>query len=83
MCGFTGLINFSSDNNASLSVLKEMNASITHRGPDEEEYYINKNIGLGFRRLSIIDLKQGKQPMSDVTQKFGLFLMVRYTILKN
>lgn len=72
MCGFTGLINFSSDNNASLSVLKEMNASITHRGPDEEEYYINKNIGLGFRRLSIIDLKQGKQPMSDVTQKIWI-----------
>ncbi|MCL4279666.1 MAG: hypothetical protein KJZ60_08300 [Ignavibacteriaceae bacterium] len=42
-----------------------MTDSITHRGPDDEGYHISDSIGLGFRRLSIIDLSGGHQPMSD------------------
>jgi asparagine synthase (glutamine-hydrolysing) len=38
---------------------------ISHRGPDDEGFYINQNVGLGFRRLSIIDLKTGHQPLSN------------------
>jgi asparagine synthase (glutamine-hydrolysing) len=42
-----------------------MTRSITHRGPDDEGYFIDGSLGLGFRRLSIIDLSGGHQPMSD------------------
>lgn len=42
-----------------------MTGVLRHRGPDDEGYFIENNIGFGFRRLSIIDLSQGHQPMSD------------------
>jgi asparagine synthase (glutamine-hydrolysing) len=45
-----------------------MTASITHRGPDDEGYLISGPLGLGFRRLSIIDLSGGHQPMADAEQ---------------
>jgi asparagine synthase (glutamine-hydrolysing) len=45
-----------------------MAKSITHRGPDDEGYYFSGPLGLGFRRLSIIDLGGGHQPMSDVEE---------------
>ncbi len=62
MCGFVGYIDKKvKDQN----VIKKMNAMIVHRGPDDEGYYIDSDINMGFRRLSIIDLKKGKQPMSN------------------
>jgi len=45
-----------------------MARSIVHRGPDDEGYYVNGPIGLGFRRLSIIDIEGGHQPMSDAEE---------------
>ncbi len=45
-----------------------MARSIIHRGPDDEGYYVNDRIGLGFRRLSIIDIEGGHQPMSDAEE---------------
>ena len=44
---------------------KKMADAIVHRGPDDEGYYIKGQIGLGFRRLSIIDLSGGHQPLSN------------------
>ena len=49
-----------------------MTDSIAHRGPDDEGFYINNNIGLGFRRLSIIDLKGGHQPLSNREQSIWI-----------
>lgn len=60
MCGFVGFTNYIRDNG---KVLKEMSDSIAHRGPDSEGSYIDDNIAMGFRRLSIIDLADGNQPM--------------------
>ncbi len=60
MCGFTGFI---SKKNKKEKIIKEMNDTIIHRGPDEEGYYVDSDIALGFRRLSIIDLKGGDQPL--------------------
>lgn len=55
----------------SVEVVKKMTALLKHRGPDDEGYYIEKNIGLGHRRLSIIDLSpNGHQPMQDYTKRF-------------
>ncbi len=45
---------------------------MTHRGPDEEGFYLSKNIGLGSRRLSIIDLKTGKQPIHNEDQSIWI-----------
>lgn len=60
MCGFTGFI---SKKNKKEKIIKEMNDTIIHRGPDGEGYYVDSDIALGFRRLSIIDLKGGDQPL--------------------
>ena len=60
MCGFVGFIDKKvKDEN----VIKEMSKMIIHRGPDDENYYCDEDINLAFRRLSIIDLKNGRQPM--------------------
>ncbi|MFN0279636.1 MAG: asparagine synthase (glutamine-hydrolyzing) [Pyrinomonadaceae bacterium] len=62
MCGITGFVN--ADGSAVVSdVLTRMNAAIIHRGPDEDGYYVNENVGLAMRRLSIIDLASGRQPI--------------------
>ena len=63
MCGICGIINF--DNKPVIhDELKLMMLKMKHRGPDDEGTYIDKNIGLGFVRLSILDLSPaGHQPM--------------------
>ena len=60
MCGIVGYVNNGKRNE---KVLKDMMDKIIHRGPDEEGSYIDDDIALGFRRLSIIDLKGGSQPI--------------------
>ena len=57
ICGFTGKLENRED------VLKKMTAVITHRGPDSEGFYIDGSVNMGFRRLSIIDLDSGHQPI--------------------
>ena len=65
MCGICGQFYYIENHPVSIQKLKRMTDSITHRGPDDEGYHISDSIGLGFRRLSIIDLSGGHQPMSD------------------
>ena len=60
MCGFTGFTNRIGDDG---TVLEKMMNRIVHRGPDSDGKYIDSDIALGFRRLSIIDLAEGDQPM--------------------
>ena len=85
MCGITGFINFSADiKGASTSsvdieattqdktLLTKMNQAQFHRGPDEGGEYITSHVGLGHRRLSIIDLSSGQQPMASVTGDYVL-----------
>ena len=60
MCGFCGYIN---KKEKKKEIIKKMTDAIKHRGPDDENYYIDDDIAMGFRRLSIIDLKNGRQPM--------------------
>ena len=62
MCGITGFVN-AKGNPVESSVLERMSRAITHRGPDDDGFYINQNVGLAMRRLSIIDLAGGKQPI--------------------
>lgn len=65
MCGICGKYEFESDKPVSKSLLEEMTGTMKHRGPDDEGFYVNGPIGLGHRRLSIIDLKTGHQPISN------------------
>lgn len=60
MCGIVGFIDKSKDKK---KIIKDMADLIIHRGPDSDGYYIDDNIALGFRRLSIIDLGTGSQPI--------------------
>lgn len=63
MCGFVAILNLSGGNVAE-HVVQRMSRSIGHRGPDQTGTYLKDSIGLGFRRLSILDLSQaGNQPM--------------------
>jgi asparagine synthase (glutamine-hydrolysing) len=63
MCGITGIYHFDKDRAVDNHLLKKMTDIIKHRGPDGEGYFIKDNIGLGHKRLSIIDLQTGDQPM--------------------
>jgi asparagine synthase (glutamine-hydrolysing) len=65
MCGICGKIFFAKDKRVDPQLIKVMTDSMVHRGPDDEGAYISGNVGLGHRRLSIIDLNKGKQPLSN------------------
>jgi asparagine synthase (glutamine-hydrolysing) len=65
MCGICGQFNFRDQAPVRRSDIETMTQSMVHRGPDDEGYFIAGPIGFGFRRLSIIDLSGGHQPMSD------------------
>lgn len=65
MCGICGQYNFQSLAPVQRRNIEAMTRSIVHRGPDDEGYYIEGPLAFGFRRLSIIDLAGGHQPMSD------------------
>lgn len=66
MCGIAGIYNFKTINPVDKQILEEMNDTMTHRGPDGFGYFIDNEIGIAHRRLSIIDLSTaGKQPLSN------------------
>jgi len=65
MCGIAGILHFDPDKVADRSVIEAMTKAMVHRGPDDEGYYVDRHVGLGHRRLSIIDRATGKQPMSN------------------
>src|SRR2546429_4105619 len=68
MCGIAGQFNFQRREPVDRETIEQMAHSIAHRGPDDEGFFIAGPIGLGFRRLSIIDLAGGHQPMSDAEE---------------
>jgi asparagine synthase (glutamine-hydrolysing) len=65
MCGIYGQFNFRDNTPLVEQDIRRATDTIAHRGPDDEGFYVSGPIGLGFRRLSIIDLAGGHQPMSD------------------
>ena len=71
MCGIVGLIDKNSKNTKK-KIIKNMADKIIHRGPDAEGYFVDDYIALGHRRLSIIDLKGGDQPLYNETKDIAL-----------
>src|SRR5881392_3198594 len=74
MCGIAGQFNFLRREPVERETIARMARSIAHRGPDDEGYFISGAVGLGFRRLSIIDLAGGHQPMSDADETVWVIL---------
>ena len=65
MCGFVGILERGGASFAEEHLLKEMRDSILHRGPDDAGFHKDGPLGIGFRRLSVIDVPGGHQPMTD------------------
>jgi asparagine synthase (glutamine-hydrolysing) len=85
MCGITGAMYFE-DREPSQAMLKRMTDCIIHRGPNDVGYWGENRIGLGFRRLSIIDIKEGHQPLSNEDEKVWIVFngeIYNYKYLRN
>jgi asparagine synthase (glutamine-hydrolysing) len=63
MCGITGIYNYANEQPVNEPVLRRMTDVIAHRGPDDDGFYVTGKVGLGHRRLSIIDVAGGHQPI--------------------
>lgn len=91
MCGICGIYNYKNDDIVEHNIISKMTNSMIHRGPDDFGFHINGSIGLGFRRLSIIDLNGGHQPMSDMNKNLWIifngeiynFLELRNELIKH
>ena len=59
MCGICGILSFNDNGVDKREVINEMTKLMVHRGPDDDGYYFNDEIGLGIRRLAIIDIEGG------------------------
>jgi asparagine synthase (glutamine-hydrolysing) len=68
MCGICGQVKIASDEPVDQQTIRRMSQTMVHRGPDDEGYFFDGSLGFGFRRLSIIDLSGGHQPMSDTEE---------------
>lgn len=64
MCGVCGMMGFQ-QGSVNMDAVRAMTASMIHRGPDDEGYYADPYVALGFRRLSIVDLSHGQQPIAN------------------
>lgn len=65
MCGICGIFLFDKIQRVNREVLSDMNRQIAHRGPDDDGFFVDGNVGLAMRRLSIIDIRTGHQPLSN------------------
>jgi asparagine synthase (glutamine-hydrolysing) len=65
MCGICGLVEMAPDSLAASELVQRMNAAITHRGPDSDGFYYDDSVALAMRRLAIVDLSTGDQPMTN------------------
>ena len=71
MCGICG-ISFNSDRKPERALLEQMNSAIAHRGPDSDGFYLNDRVGLAVRRLAIIDVQGGDQPITNEDQSLWI-----------
>jgi asparagine synthase (glutamine-hydrolysing) len=65
MCGICGVFHSDRARRVNRDMLVRMNQQIVHRGPDDDGFFVEENVGLAMRRLSIIDIQTGHQPLSN------------------
>lgn len=73
MCGICGMFDIKLKNRCDAEIIRRMTSVIKHRGPDASDFYIDENVALGFARLSIIDLANGMQP---ITNEDGSLILI-------
>jgi asparagine synthase (glutamine-hydrolysing) len=73
MCGLAGYLDLAGRRRPSREVLAHMTATLAHRGPDSDGYLVDRSLGIGFRRLAIIDLVTGDQPIANEDSSVVLF----------
>src|SRR5260370_12944363 len=74
MCGICGIFEFEQPGEMARELVHSMRETIVHRGPDDEGIYVGPGIGLGFRRLSIIDVAGGHQPIPNEDGRIWVML---------
>jgi asparagine synthase (glutamine-hydrolysing) len=72
MCGICGIFHTDPTQRVERAALAEMNNRIVHRGPDDDGFYTDRNLGVAMRRLSIIDIRTGHQPISNEDENFWI-----------
>lgn len=72
MCGICGYFDISKERDAEINILKNMADTLFYRGPDSSGFFLKDNLGMGFRRLSLIDLDGGNQPLYNEDQTIVL-----------
>jgi len=72
MCGICGFSASGGERSSDRRVLEKMTATLTHRGPDSDGFYLKDGVGLGFRRLSLLDLQGGNQPIFNEDNSLAL-----------
>src|SRR5258708_29073392 len=72
MCGICGMFYPDARDRADRGTLAAMNAQIVHRGPDDDGFFVEDNVGLAMRRLSIIDVKTGHQPLTNEDERIWI-----------
>src|SRR5579871_2678282 len=72
MCGICGMFYPKGQQQADRGVLAAMNWRIAHRGPDDDGFFVEGNVGLAMRRLSIIDVASGHQPLCNEDERFWI-----------
>ena len=82
MCGILGHLAFHPDHRISESLLNSLNQLLNHRGPDAEGTYMNGDIALAMKRLSIIDLQGGVQPVISNDNRYILECLLCSTIFQ-
>ena len=63
MCGLAGYMDLRGERPVEREVVQRMAAALVHRGPDSVGFHFDHHLGLGFRRLKILDLESGDQPL--------------------
>lgn len=74
MCGIYGVVDFNQPDAPFAPLLARMGGVIKHRGPDDQGHYVSRQVGLGMRRLAIIDVAGGHQPISNEDETIRLVL---------
>ena len=90
MCGINGILNFDGSP-VTRDELSRMNNQMIFRGPDADGFYLNRNFGMSMRRLSIIDIDKGNQPISSDDDRYQVvmngeiynFIEKRKDLIKN
>ena len=74
MCGICGIFSFNDNGVDKREIINEMTTLMVHRGPDDDGYYFSDEIGLGIRRLAIIDIEGGHQPILSEDGRYVVIL---------